>query len=259
MLALSNFSFQIEDSVAIVSLDRADVGNTITIEVLSELAQLQKEIEDNPQIRAVILCAQGSNFSNGMDINALTQLAPKELQRILSRYQLVAMHWLEMPIPVIAAVQGRCFGAGVEIILGCDMRFLSDDCELTLPEVRLGISPDLGGTTLLTRLVGLGQAKRLIMGCETIKADEARLIGLAEKVVPKDELMEASLSMAKRMASFPPLSMKFAKYGINLAAESSLKTGLLFEQAQSAACFGSEDMNEALAAFLEKRQPKFAY
>ncbi|MDR1616072.1 MAG: enoyl-CoA hydratase/isomerase family protein [Syntrophomonadaceae bacterium] len=249
--------FSKDGAVGVITLNKPDTFNLLSHELFFELEDLQKEIESDQSIRAVVIRAAGRHFSYGTDLNALKAVKPEEVRYLLNRNQSIIHRWQEWPIPVIAAVQGRCFGGAVELILSCDIRVISEDCELTLPEVRLGLSPDLGGTTKLTKLVGIGQAKRMIMACETVSATEAYHIGLAEIVTPAGQLMERAMELARKMAGYPPLSVRFSKYGINLAAESSLKAGLWFEQAQSAACFSSEDMGEAISAFKEKRQPIF--
>lgn len=162
-----------------------------------------------------------------------------------------------MPIPVIASVHGLCYGSAMELILGCDIRIASRDARFSIPEVRFGLSPDMGGTVRLTRLVGVGQAKRLIIGCDEITAEEAFQIGLIEILVDREELEEKTMKMARRIANLPPVAVRFAKKGINVADESSVAAGLLFEQAQSTFCCGTEDQNEGIDAFFEKRKPVF--
>ena len=154
---------------------------------------------------------------------------------------------------MVAAVQGYCIGSGIEMILGCDIRIAAENARFRLPEVSLGLSPDMGGTTRLTKLVGIGQAKRLIMGCQEIKAQEALNLGLVEEVVKEEEL-EARALVAEKMAAYPFSYMGWAK-GINMAQKRT--AALLFEQAQSSSCFSSEDLKEAVAAFMEKRKPQF--
>ncbi len=123
--------------------------------------------------------------------------------------------------------------------------------------MRLGLTADQGGTTRLTKLVGLGQAKRLIIGCDEVDAQEALRIGLVEYMVKPEELDERLMKLAKRISNMPPAAVRFAKKGINLAHENSTMAGLLFEQAQSTYCFGSEDLHEAINAFVEKRKPVY--
>lgn len=245
-----------QDSVAVLTINRPEAFNTVSVDLLERLYQAQEDIERDSSIRAVLIKANGDNFSAGIDLNLLSQVNSQFVMEKLNWLQKVYGRWQELPVPVIAAVHGICYGSAVELILGCDIRIAADDTRLAIPEVRFGLSPDMGGTTRLTHLVGIGQAKRLIMGCDEIGAEEALRIGLVEKVVKKEELIEKSMKMAVRMATtLPPVAMRFAKFGINLANESSVAAGLLFEQAQSTYCCGTEDQKEAIAAFFEKRKP----
>lgn len=249
--------FRKEDSIGIITLSHPETLNAVNWELLEELEEVQKLIEQESSIRAVVINANGEHFSAGIDLKMLRQVNSQFILDKLQWLQNVYSRWQEWPIPVIAAIHGLCYGSAVELILGCDIRIAAEDTRLSIPEVRFALSPDMGGTTRLTKLVGTGQAKRLIMGCEEIDAAEASRIGLVEIVVPRDQLMERTLKLAKKMASLPPAAMRFAKKGINLAAESSVAAGLLFEQAQSAFCCDTEDLNEAIDAFFEKRKPEF--
>ena len=143
------------------------------------------------------------------------------------------------------------------MILACDIRVAADNARFRLPEVSLGLAPDMGGTTRLTKLVGIGQAKRLIMANDEINAQEALRIGLVEFVVEGKDLDAKVMELAKRMAGMAPIAMRWAKRGINLASESSTTAGLMFEQAQSICCFMTEDIQEGISAVVSKRKPEF--
>ncbi|NLB88791.1 MAG: enoyl-CoA hydratase/isomerase family protein, partial [Syntrophomonadaceae bacterium] len=205
----------------------------------------------------VIINANEDHFSAGVDLKFLRTVNSEFIMDNLDWLQRLYGRWQEMPIPVIAAVHGLCYGSATELILGCDIRIAAKDARISIPEVRFGLSPDMGGTVRLTQLVGMGQAKRLILGCEEVGADEAFAIGLVEIVVEREQLMERAMKLAKRIASMPPAAVRFAKRGINLANESSVMAGLLYEQAQSTYCCGTEDQNEAIDSFFEKRKPVF--
>lgn len=247
-----------EENIATITLNRPQAFNVIGWELLEELEAFQKQIEKDSSVRAVVINANGENFSAGIDLKVLNQVNSNFVLEKLPWLQSVYSRWQEWNIPVIAAVQGLCYGSGVELILGCDIRVAAVNARFSIPEVRFGLSPDMGGTTRLTRLVGPGQAKRLIMGCEEIDAAEALRVGLVEIMVPREELASRTAKLAGRMAALPPIAIRFAKKGINLAAESSTAAGLLFEQAQSVYCCGSEDQSEAIQAFFEKRKPNFS-
>lgn len=245
------------EGIGVVTLNRPQAFNTTNMELFSELEECQKLIESDHSLRAVVINANGDHFSAGIDLNMLKLVDSQFILNKLDWLQRLYSRWQEMPIPVIAAIHGICYGSGMELVLGCDIRVASDDARFAIPEVRFGLSPDMGGTVRLTKLVGSGQAKRLIMGCEEIDAPEALRIGLIEVMVLKCQLMERAMNIAGKMASLPPAAVRFAKRGINLADESSVMAGLLFEQAQSTFCCGTEDFTEAVTAFLEKRKPVF--
>lgn len=251
------FLFEKIDSVAVLTLNHPESMNIVNRELLTELDEMQNEIEKDKSIRAVVIKANGDHFSAGIDLNMLKGVDSQFVMDNLNWLQRLYGRWQEWSIPVVAAVHGICYGSAVEMILGCDIRVAADDLRIAIPEVRFGLSPDMGGTVRLTQLVGLGQAKRLIMGCEELDAQEALQVGLVEIVVPREKLEERAMKLAKRMAGMPPVAIRFAKKGINLANESSLAAGLAFEQAQSIFCCGTEDQNEAIDSFFAKRKPVF--
>lgn len=246
-----------KDNIATITLNHAETLNLVNWQLLEEMDEIQDEIAKDESVKAVIINADGKHFSAGIDLNILEKVNSQFVMKNLNWLQRVYGRWQEWNIPVIAAIHGLCYGSAMELILGCDIRIATEDSRFSIPEVRFALAPDMGGTTRLTKLVGVGQAKRLIMGCEEIDAQEAYNIGLVEIVVKQEELMDRTQKLAKRMANMPPAAMAFAKKGINLAAESSVAAGLLFEQAQSTFCCGTEDQNESIKAFFEKRKPEF--
>ncbi|NLV16621.1 MAG: enoyl-CoA hydratase/isomerase family protein [Syntrophomonadaceae bacterium] len=246
-----------EDNVAIVTLNRAKQFNTLNHEVWQEIHDAARAVEEMGDIRAVVINAAGDNFSAGLDVNYLSQGSSEHIMKNANWLQSIYTVWEDFPVPVIAAVQGICYGGATEFILACDIRIAAANARIAIPEVRFGLAPDMGGTTRLPKLVGPGQAKRLILACEEIDAEEAKAIGLVEVVVETEKLMERALKMAHKIAGMPPVAVYMGKKGINLAAESSRRAGLLFEGAQSVYCCGTDDMKEAVSAFFEKRKPEF--
>ena len=222
-----------------------------------ELLQFEELISDENDIRALIINASGKYFSAGIDLNYLKAANSEFVLQNISWLQKIYNFWEEQSYPVIAAVQGLCPGSGMELILGCDLRIAAEGTRFSLPEVRFGLSPDMGGTSRLARLVGIGQAKRLIMACEEIDAAEAYRIGLIEYLVPPEKLQDAALKLAGKIAGYPPTAVRFAKKGIQVSDIGGVHSALLFEQAQSTYCCGTEYQKEALKAFLEKREPAF--
>ncbi|HHW61929.1 MAG TPA: enoyl-CoA hydratase/isomerase family protein [Syntrophomonadaceae bacterium] len=250
-------SFERDGNVGVISLCDTKGLNLVGKGFLEELDEIQDLIDQDKTLRAVVIKSEGDHFSAGIDLNYLENVSSQFIMDNLVWLQTLYGRFQELPIPVIAAINGLCYGSATELILGCDIRIAADNARFSIPEVRFGLSPDMGGTTRLTHLVGIGQAKRLIMACDEIDAEEALRIGLVEIMVPHEKLNERAMKLAHRMANLPPVAMRFAKKGINLANESSVGASLLFEQAQSTFCCGTEDQNEAIRAFFEKRKPEF--
>jgi len=254
----NNLLVRKEGRVAVLTLNRPEKMNTFNRDVWREIVQATDEIEQMDDLGAVVVNGNGQHFSAGIDLNHLQTGATSQMVMKNLPWEQAMYNKLEdFPVPVIAAVHGLCLGSGTELILACDIRIAANNARFAIPEVRFGLSPDMGGTTRLPRLVGPGQAKRLILGCEEIDAQEAKAIGLVEIIVEPEQLMERAMKLAQRIANSPPVGVWMAKKGINLAAESSRTAGQLFEQAQSVFCCGTEDQKEAVKAFFEKRRPVF--
>ena len=161
------------------------------------------------------------------------------------------------PKPVIAMINGFCLGGGCELSMSCDMRIASDKARFGQPEINLGLIPGGGGTQRLPRLVGMGQAMRMILSGDMIPAAEAKEIGLVDLVFPADELRAKTLELAQKIAGKSPLAMRYCKAAVNAAADTDLATGQGIERDLFALAFATEDQTEGMAAFLEKRAPEF--
>jgi enoyl-CoA hydratase len=231
--------------------------NLLNRDVVVTLADIQEEIARDNQLRAVIVCSSGAHFSAGVDTAFLKTVDTRFVKDNLNFLQRTFSRFQELPIPVIAAIKGFCLGGGLELVLSCDIRIAAEGATLALPEVRFGLTADQSGTTRLTKLVGIGQAKKLILCTEMIDAAEAYRIGLVEYLVKPEELEGKAAQLAKRMSNLPPSAIRFGKWGVNVAAEGNTYAGLMFEQAQSIYCFGTEDKDEAVNAFIEKRKPVY--
>lgn len=244
-------------NVGIVTFDNSKQHNAISKSLLDELEMIQREIEKDYDLRAIVLLSNGDNFSTGFDMTFLNSIDSDYVKKGLPRTQKIYSFWQEIHLPVIVGIQGACFGSAIEIISACDIRISAENARFGIFQVRFGVAPDVGGTARLTKLIGIGNAKRLILGCEEIKAVEAKNIGLVEIVVPTERLRDFSIAYAKKIGEHSPNGMRFAKKGINLAQDNSLAAGLLFEEVQSTYCCGTNDMKEAINAFVEKKKPTF--
>jgi enoyl-CoA hydratase len=246
-----------EGRIATLAINRAEKFNTLGPSVWEEILLAAQEIVKMDDLGVVVISAKGDHFSAGIDLKELNTFDSEQVLNSVAWSQSVYTVWEEFPVPVVAAIQGLCYGSAMEFILACDIRVAASNARFSIPEVRFGLAPDMGGTTRMTKLVGSGQAKRMIMCCDEIDAAEAKAIGLVEIITEPEDLMKTAMKYANKMANLPPVAIKMAKKGINLAAESSVRAGLLFEQAQTTYCCGTEDQKEAVAAFFEKRKPVF--
>lgn len=256
-MELKDLIFEKDGHIAYVYINRPEALNTFTLHTLDEFFQVQDAIFEDMDIRVVVLGAKGKLFSAGIDVSVLQQGTPQFAIRYIQKLQEYYNRWEKLPQPIIAAVHSTCIGGSIENILSCDIRVSAQSATYSLPEINFGFSPDMGATQRLTRAVGAGQAKRLIMTGDFIDSSEALRLGLVDFVVPDEELMEFTNKMAKKIAFKPPLAVSVAKKAVNLANDTAMSVGLQFEQLGSAFLFCTEDFKEGPAAFFEKRKPNF--
>lgn len=245
-----------DDGIVTLTLNRPGVRNAIDRETWMELKAAIHEIRSDPSARAVIITGAGEKaFASGADLNALKQRTmvetlEGEAQAILSQLE-------NLELPVIAAVNGFALGGGCELAMACDIRVASENARFGQPEVNVGIMPGAGGTQRLSRLVGFGRAKYMIMTGDLIDAREAERIGLVSKVVPQSELMAVAKEIARKILSKGPLAIRMAKMVMNIGHSVDMNTALALERLGQTVLFASEDRIEGMAAFLEKRSPIF--
>jgi enoyl-CoA hydratase/carnithine racemase len=208
----------------------------------------------------VVVRGAGPMFSSGMDLAALAALAeaPEHLRafrrRCLEAWNLAE----EMAKPVICAIQGACIGGALELALACDFRVLAADAVVGMPETRIGLIPDVGGSSRLPQVVGLGRAKELVMTGKLIGAEEAERIGLANRVAPPEELDAAVQQLADELLACAPLAVALAKRVMDASARPALAAPLELEVLSQERCAASTDFAEGARAFAEKRQPQFS-
>jgi len=264
--------FERDGSIARLVLNRPEKLNSFTIEMWGELRDLGRRLLAAPDdLRVLIVIGEGRAFSSGIDtsvfagdagIDSLVDDQTPEhpdasVRGVLATQQ--AFTWLEdAPFISIAAVRGYAFGAGLQLALACDLRVVALDTEMGLLEHRFGILPDLGGTQRLPRLVGPARAKELILTQARIKAEEAERIGLAQRIVADEELETAALELAETIAAQPPIAVQGVKRAIAAAMDGvPVRDGLVVEAEQQAECLRSDDMKEAITAFIEQRPPVY--
>jgi len=250
--------FQVEEALATLTFNRPIALNAISTELLNEFSKVLDEISENEAIRVLILTGSGEKaFVAGADITELAKLNALQAKNFSVQGHLAINKLQNLPIPVIAAVNGYALGGGAEIALASDFIYASENAVFGLPEITLGIIPGFGGTQRLARLIGLNRAKEMIFTGKMIKSDEAQTIGIVNKVCSSDKLMEETVKTAKIIAGKGAVSLRAAKQVINSGVNVDLTTGCQMETDAFAICMASEDAHEGTHAFLEKRSPEF--
>ncbi len=258
-MAYENILFEVENGIATLTFNRPKVLNALTFQTLKEVGQAISTVEDDEDIRALVLTGAGDRaFVAGADINELQNLNPVSAKKFAVEGQKVLFDLEDLPIPVIACVNGFALGGGCEIALACDFIYASETAKLGQPEINLGIIPGFGGTQRLLRLVGRARAKELCLTGVMISAEEAMEMGLVNRVFPPDTLMEETKKVASLIASKGRVATRAAKHVIDQGMNMDLRNACALEMEAFALCFASEDAREGFGAFLEKRQPNFA-
>ena len=244
-----------EGPVAIVTLNRPQQLNALSYGLIKELALALEALDQDADIRAIVLTGGEKVFAAGTDIKEMADATPFDdrLQGRLAFRDRIN----RISKPVIAAVSGLTLGGGCELAMCCDIIIASETARFGQPEVNLGIIPGSGGTQRLARTVGKYRAMEMVLTGDFINAAEAHTLGLVAKVVPVEFLIEEAKGIAKKIAAKPPLAVKFAKEAVLKAFETSLGEGLEFERKSFYLLFASEDKREGMKAFIEKRKPEF--
>lgn len=241
--------------VAIVTMNRPQQMNALSYGLVKELALAMESLDQDSEIRAIVVTGGEKVFAAGADIKEMADAGPGD--EVLQGRLAFRDRINKITKPVIAAVSGFALGGGCELAMSCDIIIASETARFGQPEVNLGTIPGSGGTQRLTKAVGKYKAMELVLSGEAISASEAERLGLVNKVVPVELLIEEAKGIAKKIAAKPPLAVKVAKEAILKAWNAPLDQGLEFERESFYRLFGSEDRKEGMKAFLEKRKPVF--
>ncbi|MDT8435553.1 MAG: enoyl-CoA hydratase-related protein [Gemmatimonadota bacterium] len=248
---------KLEGRVAVVTVNRPEKMNALNGAVREALFTTFEALADDDDVRVVVLTGAGEKaFIAGADIAEFKDARSVEQYRAMQAGNIYTL-MESFPKPVIAMIDGFCLGGGCELAMACDIRTASTRSRFGQPEVNLGLIPGGGGTQRLPRLVGEGHAMRMILGGGMVGAEEAARIGLVEVLLPPDELREETLAMARGIASRSPIALQAAKESILAARRMPLDEGLKFERAWFGMLFATDDKDEGVGAFLEKRTPEF--
>jgi enoyl-CoA hydratase len=243
-------------ATALLTLNRPEALNALDGATLRALAAAVESVRAS-DARALVLTGEGRAFAAGADIEAMGKLSPLEASEFsrLGHSSFAALESLE--IPTIAAVNGFALGGGCELALSCDWIYASTAARFGQPEVKLGLIPGFGGTTRLTRRVGVAWAKEMVLTADTLKAEEAQRIGLVNRVFEPDELLDASLAAGERIAGLGPIAVGIAKGVVQQTQDADIAVAHALEQSAFGLAFASADRDEGIAAFIEKRDAKF--
>ncbi len=249
--------FEKRDRVAIITINQPKKLNALSIKTREEGAALLEELRGDGSVGVVVFTGAGEKaFIAGADIAEFagrTSITQRDVMMQRSLFTAIDT----FPKPVIAMINGFCLGGGCELALACDIRIASEAAKFGQPEINLGIIPGGGGTQRLTRLVGEGKAMELILTGKIIDAQAAFSIGLVNDVVPPDQLEAKTMEIANKIAEKSPIALQLAKEAVKIASRSNLDEGLRREVDLFALCFSTEDKDEGVSAFLEKRTPVF--
>lgn len=256
-MARDYVNYVVEEGIALITINHPPV-NALDQKTVSELGQAMDELEKRPEAKIIILTGGGDKaFVAGADIKAFTGLNRVTAEQFALSIQSILLKMEASKKVVICAINGLALGGGCEVAMACDIRIASEKAKLGQPEVNLGVIPGAGGTQRLPRLVGKGRAMELVFTTDMIGAEEARAIGLVNRVVPPGSLLEEAKKMAKKILAKGPVAITLAKRAINEGLEMDLKEGLKLEAKLFGELFDTFDMREGVKAFLEKRPPRF--
>ena len=245
-----------EAPIATVQLNRPEVLNALSEELMDELVAALESLDNEADIRCIVLTGSEKAFAAGADIKkSFVEATPASMleQDLTTRWERVR----RIRKPIIAAVSGYCLGGGCELAMTCDIIVASETAQFGQPEVNLGIIPGAGGTQRLTRVVGKYRAMEIILTGRRVKADEAKAIGLAALVFPAASWLEDAKNLARTIAEKPPIAVRLATEAIDLAYNSTLDAGLEFERKAFYLLFSTDDKKEGVDAFMNKRKAVF--
>lgn len=253
---MSFVNYEQKGPVAILTIDRQEALNALNSQVLSDLDEAISKVEAADDVFAVILTGAGRSFVAGADIGEMVKFNSIDGKRFGVHGGGVFLRLENLAKPVIAAVNGFALGGGCELAMACDIRIASEKAKFGQPETGLGITPGFGGTQRLPRIVGVSKAMELILTAKTIGAAEAKEIGLVSAVYPPEELMDRAMELANAICANAPIAVQESKRCIRMGVQTDIATGSAFEAEAFGVTCGTEDKNEGMGAFLEKRKEK---
>ncbi len=253
-----NVMYEVKEGIGTITINRPKKLNALNRATRVELRRVLEEIRSSKELRVLIITGSGEAFIAGADIPEMKEMNQWDMMDNLSTLsQQLYTDFGNLEIPVIAMINGYCFGGGLELALACDIRVASDDASFGQLEIRLGIMPGGGATQRLPGLVGPAMAKELMFTGRIIDAQEALRIGLVNRTVPRAKLKETVWELARDIAKKSPIALRLIKRSVNRGLQAPSDIGLAYEALAECLCFTTEDHEEGFSAFLEKRKPSF--
>ncbi len=250
--------YEKNEGIATITLNRPEALNAFSKEVAAEVLQAVEDIRNDENTRVVILTGSGEKaFSAGADIKAMIGMTALKARELSLMGEKLCLAFENLEKPVIAALNGYALGGGLEVAMSCDLRIASENAKMGQTEVNIGLIPGWGGTQRLTRLVGPAKAKELVFSGRIIDAKTAEQLGIVNMVVPADKFKETVHQFASDLASKAPVAVKVAKALINKGADIGLDSALALEREGFGVVASTEDLQEGVKAFMEKRKPSF--
>jgi len=256
-MTYKNILVEKKDGIGYIKINRPNVLNALNQETIKEITNAVVDLEKDSKIKVVILTGEGKAFIAGADISAMANMTPLEAKEFSELGHNMLNTFEKSRLPIIAAVNGFALGGGCETLMACDIVIAGKSAKIGQPEINLGISPGLGGTQRLPRLIGRMKAKELLLTGRNLSAEEALNIGLVNMVVDDDKLMEEAEKLAGQIASKSSVQTSFIKALVNKGADIDLNSANSLEISYFSSSFSTHDQKEGMKAFLEKRKPKF--
>ncbi len=246
---------EVDGHVGIVRLNRPEVLNALSLELMKKLVAQLEAYDDDPNIYAILLSGSEKVFAAGADIKDMADASTFEMynRKQFARWERIK----KISKPIVAAISGYALGGGCELAMHCDIIVASETAKFGQPEINIGVMPGAGGTQRLTRAVGKAVAMDVVLSGRFLSAREALSAGLVSRVVPKENFFDEALRIAHELAKKPPLALRLAKESVLKAHEMSLSDGLEYERKLFYMLFATEDQKEGMQAFIEKRRPEF--
>lgn len=255
-MAYETITVDVDDHICLIKLNRPDALNALNQQLLGELMTALEDADENDSVRCIILTGSEKAFAAGADIKEMSEMSFAEVNAV-NLFEDAANRIVRIRKPIIAAVSGYALGGGCELAMACDFIIAADSAKFGQPEINLGVIAGLGGSQRLTQAVGKAKSMDMNLTGRFMDAEEAERSGLVSRVVPAKKLMEEATSAAQKIAEKSMIAVRTAKEAVNRSFEVPLSEGLLIERRLFHSLFATEDQNEGMEAFLEKREAQF--